>query len=351
MGLTALPLIFRTEYDQLSSRANVSSLPTNAPALPLASIISLAAQKRTHGTIQYVIKDPNQPCCYTIVFGNARTTPSSRSDTVLMEAASGRVLSESAETEQEGGLMHVALTLHTDLYAGRFGKLLLAAMAVLFSVSLISGVIIYGPFTRTTRFGTVRTNMPLRTRVSDLHKLFGVTVFVWMLLIGVTGFVNSAGAYAMDQWSQYNLHQLNNPLSEVPGHHPIQSVPIALAQACAMDKSKSFAFLAMPGNRLTSDRHYCVFLRGVTRVGTPLLTPVFIDAATGRVSRLIEVPFYIRALLLSRFLHPGHFGGLITEVIWLLMTFALIGSLVSGLAVAFTQHRKLVLIPVERRAC
>jgi len=43
-------------------------------------------------------------------------------------------------------LLAFVLRLHTDLFTGLAGELFFAAMAFLFLVAIISGVVLYGPF-------------------------------------------------------------------------------------------------------------------------------------------------------------------------------------------------------------
>ena len=41
-------------------------------------------------------------------------------------------------------------------------------------VAIVSGVVLYGPFMRKLRFGTVRTRTPPRLKWLDLHNLLGI---------------------------------------------------------------------------------------------------------------------------------------------------------------------------------
>jgi uncharacterized iron-regulated membrane protein len=61
--------------------------------------------------------------------------------------------------------------LHTDLYAGLAGKLLLGLMGILLLASVVSGVVLYGPWMRKLDFGTVRWQKRKLARWLDLHNL------------------------------------------------------------------------------------------------------------------------------------------------------------------------------------
>ena len=52
--------------------------------------------------------------------------------------------------------MYVMFKLHVDLFAGLPGTLFLGFMGLLLLVSIVSGVVLYSPFTRKLAFGTVR---------------------------------------------------------------------------------------------------------------------------------------------------------------------------------------------------
>lgn len=74
-------------------------------------------------------------------------------------------------------LHEIPCNQHTDQ------QLVMGVMAVSFALSLVSGVLVYGPFMRRLDFGTYRTNVSERVRWFDLHNLLEVVTLSWALVV------------------------------------------------------------------------------------------------------------------------------------------------------------------------
>jgi uncharacterized iron-regulated membrane protein len=104
--------------------------------------------------------------------------------------------------------MNVMLRLHVDLFAGLWGTLFLGFMGVLLIASLVSGTVLYGSFMRTLRFGTVRRSRRAPIRWLDLHNLLGMVTLVWVLVVGVTGIVNTLSIPIFGRWQSTQLAEM-----------------------------------------------------------------------------------------------------------------------------------------------
>jgi uncharacterized iron-regulated membrane protein len=80
--------------------------------------------------------------------------------------------------------MNVMLSLHRDLFAGLAGELFLGVMGLLLVVAVVSGVVLYGPFTKHLAFGTMRATGVRRIEWRDLHNLLGISTLAWVLVVG-----------------------------------------------------------------------------------------------------------------------------------------------------------------------
>ena len=76
--------------------------------------------------------------------------------------------------------------------------------------------------------------------------------------------------------------------------------------------------MVAPNSRIGSPRHYLVWTRGATPLTGRLYTPVLVDPESGQVTATPGLPWYLRALQVSRPLHFGDYGGLPLEIIWAL---------------------------------
>ncbi len=72
---------------------------------------------------------------------------------------------------------------------------------------------------------------------------------------------------------------------------------------------------------------------------------MLVDAQTGKLTAIVKMPWYLRALEISRPLHFGDYGGYPLKVIWALLDLVTIAVLGSGLYLWLARRRS----PVERR--
>ena len=122
-----------------------------------------------------------------------------------MDARTAQVLDE---PKADQGFMYVMLKLHTDMFAGLPGMLFLGFMGLLMVVAIVSGVVLYAPFMRRLEFGTVRRQKAARTRWLDWHNLLGVVTTAWVLVVGVTGIVNTLAVPITTHWKDTALMAL-----------------------------------------------------------------------------------------------------------------------------------------------
>jgi uncharacterized iron-regulated membrane protein len=76
-----------------------------------------------------------------------------------------------------------------------------------------------------------------------------------------------------------------------------------------------------------------------------LSTPVMIDAETGQLTAVRDLPWYLRVLQVSRPLHFGDYGGLPMKILWALLDGLTIAVLSSGLYLWLVRRRT----PIEAR--
>ena len=114
------------------------------------------------------------------------------------------------------GPMLIMLKLHTDMFAGQPGKLFLGGMGLLFAIAIISGVVLYWPFTRRLRFATIRDSASRRVRWLDWHNLIGVVTVAWALVVGLTGVVNTWAELMLNQWKATELASMVAPYAGKP---------------------------------------------------------------------------------------------------------------------------------------
>jgi uncharacterized iron-regulated membrane protein len=232
---------------------------------------------------------------------------------------------------KDEGIMHVILRLHVDMFAGLPGELFLGFMGFLMFVAIISGIVVYAPFMKRLRFGTVRLTRSPRMKWLDLHNMLGIVTLMWLSVVGITGVINTLSTPLVDLWRFDQLATMIAPYQGKTVPEKWASLHAAVETAKAAAPGTRPQFVAFPGVRFTSNHHYAVWLRGATPATAQLLTPALIDAETGQLTEMRRMPWYMLALRLSQPLHFGDYGGMPLKILWALLDLVAIAILGSGL--------------------
>jgi len=333
--LTGLPLIFADEIDHaLGYRISPPPWPDSAipPRANLDAVIAAAQARRPGDSVQFLVAEPQEPDVWFVRMG-ADIAAAQPSAFYSMDARTGAYLQAYPLNQ---GLMNIALRLHVDLFAGLWGSLWLGLMGVFLMVAIVSGVVLYAPFMRKLTFGTVRQGY---LAWLDWHNLLGIVTVVWLSVVTVTGVINTVAAPIFSRWQSEQLAQLLAPYAAAP-IRPIGSVQTAVNAAYRAVPNSALSFLAFPGNPFAGPNQFVAFMQGDTPLTAKLLKPVVLDAQTGEVLATAELPGYVSALLLSKPLHFGDYGGLPLKILWAMLDLLSIGILVGGLYLWGKKHRR-----------
>ena len=328
--VTGLPLIFHDEIDALTGEADrlaMAGVASSQGGLPLDLMRDKALAARP-GEVPVFMAFDNASPLLTVTTAPAPHSSAADMTIQLFNRATG----EAVGAVDESGVMHFILTLHVELFLGLPGMLFLGAMGLLFVVALISGVVLYAPFMRRLDFGTLRTARSKRVARLDYHNMLGIVTLAWAMVVGLTGVLNTVADPLIELWQMGELAEMTDAYQGQPALPPERygSLDTAMAQARAARPGVNPQFIAFPGGAFSSAHHYAVFLQGDTPLTEYLLTPALVDAATGELTDVRPLPWYLSALQLSRPLHFGDYGGLPLKVIWALLTLATIWVLGTG---------------------
>jgi uncharacterized iron-regulated membrane protein len=327
--VTGLPLIFYHEIDHaLGYTIEPPALPGEAmgPA-SVDAIVADALARRPGDAPQFVMREADEPEIWFVALGETADAPES-SAFYTYDARSGEFLHEYPLRQ---GVMYFLFRLHYDLFAGLSGTLFLGVMGLLLAASLVSGTVLYGPFMRKLRFGAVRRHRAPRIRWLDLHNLLGIATLAWLLVVGVTGVINTLAIPILGYWQVTQLAEMTD------GYRDLETVPSggtvdgALAAARVAEPEMELSFLAFPGTNFASPGHFIAYMRGSTPWSSKLLKPVLIDVRSGAAVDSRELPWYVIALLVSQPLHFGDYGGLPLKVLWAVLDVLAIVVLGSGI--------------------
>lgn len=333
--VTGLPLIFHHEIDEcLGYAPQPAAHASVARATP--QVVADAALAADPGRVlQYVSWDKDEPGIVTAFTNSAPDGAPDNATVRAFDAVSTKLLGPVGV-----GPMLIVLKLHTDMFAGQAGKLFLGAMGLLFAVAIVSGVVLYWPFTRRLRFATIRDSAARRVRWLDWHNLIGVVTVAWALVVGLTGVVNTWAELMLNQWKATELASMVAPYAGKPPPVHLASLDDIVARARQTAPGMEVAFIAFPGTPFTSSHHFAAFMRGDSVLTSRLLKPVLLDGETGEVADARALPLYLQALLISQPLHFGDYGGMPLKLIWAALDGLTIVVIGSGLYLWVARRRK-----------
>ena len=339
--LTGLPLIFHDEIEALSGELTEAAIPGPASAregLPLDGIVRQAVALNGGGVPLFIGFSQESPLI-TVTVGPAPDAPAGAMRLYSFNRQTGADLGEVVEE----GVMHVLLQLHVDMFLGPWGMYFLGLMGLAFAAAIVSGVVLYLPFMRHLAFGTLRLEASPRVRWLDWHNLAGIVTLGWALVVGLTGVINAFGDPLTDHWREGELARM---VAARAGDPPLDSarygsIDAAMAAAQAAAPGLSPQFIAFPGGAWSSPRHHAIFFQGGTPLTSHILTPALVDAETGELTDMRRMPALNQALMLSKPLHFGDYGGIGLKILWALLDIATIWVLASGLVLWWQRRNRL----------
>jgi uncharacterized iron-regulated membrane protein len=342
--ITGLPLIFTHEIeDALGDHAEPLDLPANSPRASLDTIVANAQAASPQLAMQYVTTDPDEANLWYVGLGETADAPEI-AVFYTFDARTAQIL-DTWTPQDDQHLMDILFRLHYDMYAGLPGTLFLGFMGLLFVVAMVSGIVVYAPYMQKLNFGTVRKHKTRRMQWLDLHNLLGIAATIWLVVVGVTGIVNTLAVPIYGLWQQTELADMTRPFSGDSTPVEFGSAAQAVTSALAHAPGMKLDFLSFPGNDFSGPHHYVAYMRGTTPFTSKLMKPILIDASSSEAIDSREMPLYAKVLLLSQPLHFGDYGGMPLKILWALLDCVAIVVLGSGVYL-WLKKRK---IPLDAR--
>jgi uncharacterized iron-regulated membrane protein len=330
--LTGLPLIFEEEIDGWLNPTHYAELPKDTPRANLDGMVKTAQQRYPKEALSFLFIDDDEPQVVVNMMPSLKADQNTRHE-LQFDARTGKLLKDSPPESQQGQtFLSLMLSLHTDLFAGLPGELFLCLMGVLFVFSIISGIVLYGPFMNKLDFGTIRTQKSRRIKWLDLHNLLGIATATWLLVVGVTGVINELSTPLFGLWQMTDVKKMLEQYKDrpLPQSAKLSSIQAAYNTAHKTLPGMTITSVIYPGNVFGTPYHFLIYTKGNTALTSRLFSPVLIDATTGKLDAVVKMPVYLRGLELSRPLHFGDYGGTPLKVIWALFDLVAIIVLISG---------------------
>ncbi|RZL11236.1 MAG: PepSY domain-containing protein [Pedobacter sp.] len=335
--ITGLPLIFHEEIEHLTEKKTVFAPEANALQKPLDELVNTAKQRFPGKVVKLAYWDKEHSGLVSITLGESASSGYETDKYVVLNAYTGKIEDTPVV---DNGFMYIMLRLHVDLFAGIPGKIFMGLMGILFVVAIISGVMLYGPIMKKFDFGMIRTEKSRRLKWLDMHNMLGIVTITWVTVVGITGVINAFSDLVLYSWQQGQLQEMTAPYKNAaPLTGKLSSLQNAVDLVQKKEPKMLPYILAFPGTAFSSKHHYAVVMRGNKPLTERLLKPALIDAKTGELSDMRDLPFFVNAYFISQPLHFGDYGGMPLKVIWAIFDLATIFVLISGIYLWFARRK------------
>lgn len=341
--VTGLPLIFHHEIEAWAA-GHATEPVAVADMASLDAMVDQARAANPGRVISGVFLNPEAPEAMVFSQPSWESLTARPFDFTVMsfDSRTGDLIQTAeAAPHPAQAFLDLMLRLHVDMFMLLPGQLFLGLMGLLFLTAIVSGVVLYGPFTRRLDFGEIRRGKARRTRWLDLHNLLGVTTLVWASVVGFTGALNELAGPLYQNYVATDVARVAEPWRGQPAVLPDAqaSVDVVVASVDAAMPDQTISFVSMPGNPFGSPHHFFVWTHGSDGLLSRMDTPALVDARTGTFTGSVPMPWYIKAIEVSRPLHFGDYGGLPLKIIWALLDVVTIVVLGSGVYLWFARKR------------
>ncbi|MCJ2182544.1 PepSY domain-containing protein [Novosphingobium sp. 1949] len=329
--LTGLPLIFHQEIDALTrapQRTQGQALEHRAANAPdLDAMVRSALDTRPGWKPMFLLWDDERPLI-NLVIAPSLHAQESEVQILPFDARSGARLTAPPSNE---GVMAFLLDLHSSLLLGPLGTYFLALIGLLFALCLVSGVVVYAPFMRHLAFGSIRKRRSARIKWLDGHNMVGMVTLGWLGVVTLSGILLTLAGPIQTYWKQTELADM---VRAYKGQGAVEQPVSANAVHAEIRRTlpdARIAFIAWPDGPASTAHHFMVALSGDTPLTSHTIEAALVDARSGRLTRVLQSPWYLKALFLSIPLHFGDYASLPLKIIWALFDLAAILLLGTGL--------------------
>ncbi|MCG2840682.1 PepSY domain-containing protein [Sandaracinobacter sp. RS1-74] len=343
--ITGLPLIFQHEIYKAwidDPPTPLPAAPADMPRLDLDRLVSIAKDRYPDHDVEYVFGIENAEPRLKV----ALEREADHHDVAIeLDARTGEIVFDSvvaARPDKGPNIMNYLVRLHLYMMVPGWGGYFLGFMGILFVVALVSGVILYGPYTRKQDFGDVRDGRGGRIRWLDLHNLLGMATLAWLLVVGVTGALHTLEDLLDEKWEREIRENVIARKAGLPAPPPESfaspgEVIATVRQAIPADRE--IVSLMYPGHGPVGDHYFFLWTKGSGTLGSRVFAPVIVEATTGEIASAEPFPWYLRALYVMQPLHFGDYGGIPLKIIWAIFDIVAIVVLGSGVYLWIARKR------------
>lgn len=327
-ALSGLVLLFQDEVQNAPTpKPNSAEITHQVLATNYASILN-DMQKNFPGARPLALfpdeKNPNLVNARLGAEGSTRLRGALRASYDLMTAAP-----TSAEVKTGAGFFDWVLRLHRELFLGSAGKLYVGFIGLLYAFVLVTGFLIYGKFMKNREFGSVRLDrLP---QLIDLHKFVGAVTFGWSFVVGLSGAFLAFNGLLIKLFQSQSLKHLSatyKTVRETEVAAPFNQVVLNALNALPQSV---ISYISFPDTEFGIPGHFLLLMNGTTPLTERLSKIVVVNAQSGSLAEIVELPLYLKIVLLSEPLHFGNYGGVFLKFLWSAFTLGSLFVVLMGL--------------------
>lgn len=340
-AVSGLVLLFKHEILGAPAAIEFSPAPPDLAARYAQALKSLQLQYPNDRPLA-LYPDDNDPAKLTARFGIDGATQLRGARKLSWDLANGHEIT--APQKPATGFFDWMLRLHRELLLGSNGKLYVGFVGLVYVFLLLSGFVIYGGFMRNRGFGELRkARLP---KLIDLHKFVGVVSFGWGLIVGLSGALLAFNGVLIKLFQFQSLRHLGDRYRdfsvESSALAPFESV---LKTAMTAKDNWVVTYVSFPGTEFGIPGHFLFLINGTSPLTQRLSELLVINAETAQLTEIRELPFYLKAAMLSEPLHFGDYGGLFLKVLWAVFTLLSLAVVLFGVT-SYVLKRRAHRVPV-----
>lgn len=334
-AVSGLVLLFKHEILGEPPAAEFTAVPEDMAARYAQALNSLQLRFPNDRPLA-LYPDDNSPSRLTARFGIDGATQLRGARKLSWDLANG---AEITDTEKPAtGFFEWVLRLHRELLLGSNGKIYVGLIGLAYVFMLLSGFVIYGNFMRNRPFGELRkARLP---KLIDLHKFVGVVSFGWGLIVGLSGALLAFNGVLIKLFQFQSLRHLGERYRDFSAQGrslaPIENI---MTTALTAKKDWIVTYVSFPGTEFGIPGHFLVLINGTTPLTQRLSELLVINAETAKLTEIRELPFYLKAALLSEPLHFGDYGGIFLKILWAVFTLLSLAVVLFGVTSYFMKRR------------
>lgn len=280
--------------------------------------------------------DDNDPNLLHLRLGENGATKLRGARRVTFDAETGRELPGTITPTK--GFFDWLLLLHRELFLGSWGKIYVGFVGLAYVFLLVSGFYIYGNFMRGRSFGELRTK--LIPRLLDFHKSTAAVTFGWSLVVGISGVFLAFNGVLIKVFQFVSLRHLQAAYAGEAAASSIAPLGQVIQSALSTRKDWIVSYISFPDTEFSVPGHFLLLINGTQSLTKRLSELAVVHAPTGKLVEIIELPLYLKIVLLSEPLHFGDYGGIFLKVLWALFTLGSLAVALLGITSFFLKRRQ-----------